>query len=162
MVLIKLYAYQMFRALAYIHSLNICHRDIKPQNFLVYPNTHCLKLCDFGSAKEIKRDTKNNVSYICARYYRAPELIFGSTQYDQSIDIWSAGCVLAEIILGQPLFLGDSSTDQLVEIIKIIGTPSIAEINQMNPNYTEFKFPNLKRKDLRDVFQKMQFRQPNT
>ena len=69
---------------------------------------------------------------------------------------------MAEIILGQPLFLGDSSTDQLVEIIKIIGTPSIAEINQMNPNYTEFKFPNLKRKDLRDVFQKMQFRQPNT
>ena len=60
-----------------------------------------------------------NVSYICSRYYRAPELIFGATDYTSNIDIWSAGCVLAELLLGQPIFPGDSGVDQLVEIIKV-------------------------------------------
>lgn len=59
------------------------------------------------------------MSYICSRYYRAPELIFGATDYTSNIDIWSAGCVLAELLLGQPIFPGDSGVDQLVEIIKV-------------------------------------------
>lgn len=59
------------------------------------------------------------MSYICSRYYRAPELIFGATDYTANIDIWSAGCVLAELLLGQPIFPGDSGVDQLVEIIKV-------------------------------------------
>ncbi len=82
-----------------------------------------------------------NVSYICSRYYRAPELIFGATDYTTAIDIWSAGCVFAELLLGQPLFPGDSGVDQLVEIIKVLGTPTREEIKAMNQNYTEFKFP---------------------
>ena len=61
------------------------------------------------------------MSYICSRYYRAPELIFGATDYTANIDIWSAGCVLAELLLGQPIFPGDSGVDQLVEIIKVGG-----------------------------------------
>jgi glycogen synthase kinase 3 beta len=64
------------------------------------------------------------VSYICSRYYRAPELIFGATSYDQAIDVWSVGCVMAELLLGQPLFPGESGVDQLVEIIKVLGTPT--------------------------------------
>jgi len=123
MILMKLYAYQAFRALAYIHALGICHRDIKPQNLLVNPDTHELKVCDFGSAKRLLKG-EVNVSYISSRYYRAPELIFGATDYSQSIDVWSVGCILAELILGQPLFPGDSGVDQLVEIIKVLGTPS--------------------------------------
>ena len=63
-----------------------------------------------------------NVSYICSRYYRAPELIFGSTEYNQAIDVWSVGCVIAELLVGQPLFPGESGVDQLVEIIKVLGT----------------------------------------
>ena len=94
----KLYAYQAFRGLAYIHALGICHRDIKPQNLLVDPDTHELKICDFGSAKRLSAG-EVNVSYICSRYYRAPELIFGATNYTQSIDVWSVGCVLAELLL---------------------------------------------------------------
>ena len=78
MLQIKLYMYQLFRSLAYIHSVGICHRDIKPQNLLLNPSTGVLKLCDFGSAK-ILIAGEPNVSYICSRYYRAPELIFGST-----------------------------------------------------------------------------------
>jgi serine/threonine protein kinase len=82
-----------------------------------------LKVCDFGSAKRLLKGT-NSVSYICSRYYRAPELIFGATEYTQAIDVWSVGCVIAELICGQPIFPGDSGVDQLVEIIKILGTPS--------------------------------------
>ncbi|CAB1347266.1 unnamed protein product, partial [Coregonus sp. 'balchen'] len=118
MVYVKLYMYQLFRSLAYIHSFGICHRDIKPQNLLLDPETAVLKLCDFG---------------------RAPELIFGATDYTSSIDVWSAGCVLAELLLGQPIFPGDSGVDQLV-----LGTPTREQIREMNPNYTEFKFPQIK------------------
>lgn len=77
----------------------------------------CSFLC-FPSAKQLVRG-EPNVSYICSRYYRAPELIFGATDYTANIDIWSAGCVLAELLLGQPIFPGDSGVDQLVEIIKV-------------------------------------------
>ena len=113
LIYVKLYLYQLSRALAHIHSLGICHRDIKPQNLLVNPDTQQLKLCDFGSAKALVKG-EPNVSYICSRYYRAPELIFGSTDYSTAIDIWSQGCVGAELLLGQPLFPGDSGVDQLV------------------------------------------------
>lgn len=77
-----------------------------------------LSLSSFFSAKQLVRG-EPNVSYICSRYYRAPELIFGATDYTSNIDIWSAGCVLAELLLGQPIFPGDSGVDQLVEIIKV-------------------------------------------
>ncbi|XP_020230291.1 glycogen synthase kinase-3 alpha-like, partial [Cajanus cajan] len=109
----------------------------------VNPHTHQLKLCDFGSAKVLVKG-EPNISYICSRYYRAPELIFGATEYTTAIDIWSAGCVLGELLLGQPLFPGESGVDQLVEIIKVLGTPTREEIKCMNPNYTEFKFPQIK------------------
>ncbi|KAG8067468.1 hypothetical protein GUJ93_ZPchr0005g15049 [Zizania palustris] len=105
LIYVKLYMYQLFRGLAYIHTVpGVCHRDVKPQNVLVDPLTHQVKICDFGSAKVLVAG-EPNISYICSRYYRAPELIFGATEYTTSIDIWSAGCVLAELLLGQVGFL---------------------------------------------------------
>ena len=86
MLQIKLYMYQLLRSLAYIHSVGICHRDIKPQNLLLNPSTGVLKLCDFGSAKILVAG-EPNVSYICSRYYRAPELIFGATNYTTNIGL---------------------------------------------------------------------------
>lgn len=148
---VKLYLYQLSRALAHIHALGICHRDIKPQNLLVNPKNQQLKLCDFGSAKALVQG-EPNVSYICSRYYRAPELIFGSTDYTTAIDIWSEGCVGAELLLGQPLFPGDSGVDQLVEIIKVLGTPTKEEIRSMNSNYIEFKFPQIKGCQWKKIF----------
>ena len=148
---VKLYLYQLSRALAHIHALGICHRDIKPQNLLVNPKNQQLKLCDFGSAKALVKG-EPNVSYICSRYYRAPELIFGSTDYTTAIDIWSQGCVGAELLLGQPLFPGDSGVDQLVEIIKVLGTPTKEEIRSMNSNYIEFKFPQIKGCQWKKIF----------
>lgn len=131
---IKLYMYQLARALAHIHGIGICHRycdsrmmylcvltmlrDIKPQNLLVDPARQVLKLCDFGSAKVLVQG-EPNVAYICSRYYRAPELIFGATNYSKLIDIWSMGCVVAELLIGAPIFPGSSGVDQLVEIIKV-------------------------------------------
>jgi len=150
-IYVKLYIYQLSRALAYIHSQGICHRDIKPQNLLLDPQSGILKLCDFGSAKMLVQG-EPNVSYICSRYYRAPELIFGSTTYSTAIDVWSMGCVLAELLLGQPLFPGESGVDQLVEIIKVLGTPTREQIHAMNENYTEFKFPQIKAHPWNKVF----------
>ncbi|CAD6885723.1 unnamed protein product [Tilletia laevis] len=151
MLLIKLYMYQLLRSLAYIHSIGICHRDIKPQNLLLNPHTGVLKLCDFGSAKILVAG-EPNVSYICSRYYRAPELIFGATNYTTNIDIWSTGCVMAELMQGQPLFPGESGIDQLVEIIKILGTPTREQIKTMNPNYMEHKFPQIRPHPFSKVF----------
>lgn len=167
---VKLYIYQLFRSLAYIHSQGICHRDIKPQNLLLDPASGVLKLCDFGSAK-ILVENEPNVSYICSRYYRAPELIFGATNYTTKIgmciaklapwsntdidaDVWSTGCVMAELMLGQPLFPGESGIDQLVEIIKVLGTPTRDQIRTMNPNYMEHKFPQIKPHPFNKVFRK--------
>lgn len=143
LLFVKLYMYQLLRSLAYIHFKGICHRDIKPQNLLLNPSTGVLKLCDFGSAKVLVRG-EPNVSYICSRYYRAPELIFGAVEYTCQIDIWSSGCVLAELLLGQPIFPGESGVDQLVEIIKVLGTPSRDQIHEMNPDYRDFRFPQIK------------------
>ncbi|KAI3958394.1 hypothetical protein MKW98_011082 [Papaver atlanticum] len=153
-IFVQLYTYQICRALAYIHTvIGVCHRDIKPQNLLVNPHTHQLKICDFGSAKMLAPG-EPNISYICSRYYRAPELIFGATEYTTAIDMWSAGCVFAELLLGQPLFPGESGVDQLVEVIKVLGTPTREEIKCMNPNYTEFKFPQIKAHPWHKVFHK--------
>uniref|UniRef100_A0A6A7GA61 Glycogen synthase kinase-3 beta isoform X3 n=1 Tax=Hirondellea gigas TaxID=1518452 RepID=A0A6A7GA61_9CRUS len=140
MTYIRVYVYQMCRALAYVHSLGICHRDIKPQNLLLDPHTHIVKLCDFGSAKILQKG-EGNVSYICSRYYRAPELIFEASDYTLAIDVWSLGCVFAELLKGVPLFQGQSGVDQLVEMIKILGAPTRAQILAMNHSYTQFRFP---------------------
>ncbi|KAF5455450.1 hypothetical protein F2P56_025023 [Juglans regia] len=154
LIYVKVYFYQICRALAYIHNcVGVCHRDVKPQNLLVNPHTHQVKLCDFGSAKALVTG-ETNISYICSRYYRAPELIFGATQYNTAIDMWSAGCVLAELLLGEPLFSGERAVDQLVEIIKVLGTPTREEIKCMNPNYTEFKFPQIKAYPWYKIFNK--------
>lgn len=145
LVYVKLFLYQSLRALAYLHNPkhNICHRDIKPQNLLIDPTTGVLKLCDFGSAKHMAHND-TSVAYICSRYYRAPELIFGATSYTTAVDLWALGCVAAEMLLGQPLFAGESTVDQMVEIIKVLGTPSKEEVAAMNKNYQEFKFPQVR------------------
>lgn len=105
MIAVKMFAWQLLRGLGYLHSMHIVHRDVKPQNILVEEDSYKLKLCDFGSAKRMDY-TNSSVSYICSRYYRAPELIFGSTHYGEKIDVWAAGCVIAEMIKMQPLFPG--------------------------------------------------------
>jgi serine/threonine protein kinase len=148
---IKIIAFQLLKGLNYIHSIGICHRDIKPHNVLIDSKNLSVKLCDFGSAKKLSQGDCN-VSYICSRFYRAPELIFSATKYTTAVDIWSAGCVIAELLINEPIFLGETSTDQLVEIIKVLGTPTRKQIYAMNPEYTKFKFPIVKCYTFKEIF----------
>jgi len=151
---VKLFSYQMLRSIAYCTGSGICHRDIKPHNILIYPESNILKLIDFGSAKKLQKgDT--NIAYICSRYYRAPELSFGATEYSFAIDTWSVGCVIAELLLGKPIFAGESNIDQVVEVIKVLGTPSKQQIKLMNPEYTEYRFPFIKSFPLSFIYRKV-------
>ena len=127
----------MLRALAYLHYNKIVHRDIKTTNLLVDPESQTLKLCDFGSAKLILTHKETSVAYICTRYYRAPELLLGYDHYGVEIDLWSAGCVIAELLRGgKVLFDGKNNTDQLIKIIKVLGTPTEEEVYKMNPKFS--------------------------
>lgn len=121
----RLYAYQLFRALAYMHgTARLCHRDVKPRNLLLHPAAGTLKLCDFGGSKNL-RDGRPNAWYVCSRRYRAPELLFAGHHgpaavcrgytiagYSTAVDVWSAGCVYAELMTGAQAYPGTGLTDQ--------------------------------------------------
>lgn len=130
----KAYTFQLARAMLYLHGLGVSHRDIKPSNILVDPSTIQLKICDFGSAKKLEPN-QPSVSYICSRYYRAPELIVGCSLYTTKIDIWGLGCVIAEMFLGKPIFQGHSPETQLKEIAKLLGPPPNTFFFKSNPQY---------------------------
>ncbi|KAJ5066872.1 protein kinase shaggy-related [Anaeramoeba ignava] len=151
LIFVKIYMFQLCRAISYIHRLQIIHRDIKPSNCLIDHQNGILKLSDFGSAKFYVQD-EESVCYICSRYYRAPELIFGSKSYTQKIDIWSLGCVFAELILGKPIFQGENGVDQLKKIILILGNPNEEEVKEMNP-FSQHRIPDFKKKDWNEFFE---------
>jgi mitogen-activated protein kinase 1/3 len=120
--------YQMLIGLEYLHSLDVYHRDMKPQNMLV--NRDCtLKICDFGLSRVATIGQNMNeaflwTNYVVTRWYRPPELCGRHVySYSKSIDIWSLGCIFAEMIRGKPLFKGQNSYDQLYAILDILGKP---------------------------------------
>ncbi|KAI5073569.1 hypothetical protein GOP47_0011582 [Adiantum capillus-veneris] len=123
----QFFLYQMLRALKFIHSANVFHRDLKPKNILA--NSDCkLKICDFGLARVTLNGASSAIfwtDYVATRWYRAPELC-GSfyTKYTTSVDIWSIGCIFAEVLTGQPLFPGRNVAHQLDLITDLLGTPS--------------------------------------
>ncbi|CAI4052502.1 hypothetical protein SUVZ_15G0290 [Saccharomyces uvarum] len=117
---IKLYTFQILRALLTLHSMNICHGDLKPSNVLIIPSSGIAKLCDFGSAQQLG-DNEDLKTYFCSRFYRAPELLLNLKNYTTQIDIWSLGCIIGEMIKGQPLFKGDNAKSQLEKIAILLG-----------------------------------------
>ncbi|XP_017602858.1 mitogen-activated protein kinase 19-like [Gossypium arboreum] len=123
----QFFLYQMLRAMKYMHTANVYHRDLKPKNILA--NANCkLKVCDFGLARVAFSDTPTTVfwtDYVATRWYRAPELCgFFFSKYTPAIDIWSIGCIFAEVLMGKPLFPGKSVVHQLELITDLLGTPS--------------------------------------
>lgn len=140
LIYVKLFAFQLFSALHILHSISITHRDIKPQNILIDKDKGVLKLCDFGSAKSLKPN-EESLCYISSRYYRSPELLFEYPFYSSSVDIWAAGCSIVELLMaGIPLFQGDSSVNQLLSILKVIGLPSNNDIMSINKKI-DFELP---------------------
>ncbi|XP_043785730.1 cyclin-dependent kinase-like 4 [Apis laboriosa] len=103
-----------------IRMLKIMHRDIKPENILISPNG-VVKLCDFGFARFVNSPNESCTDYVATRWYRAPELLVGDPRYGRPIDIWAVGCLYAEMMVGNPLFPGNSDVDQLYRITKILG-----------------------------------------
>ncbi|KAJ4768786.1 Mitogen-activated protein kinase [Rhynchospora pubera] len=130
----QFFLYQMLRALKYIHTANVYHRDLKPKNILA--NANCkLKICDFGLARVAFIDTPTTVfwtDYVATRWYRAPELC-GSffSKYSPAIDIWSIGCIFAEILTGKPLFPGKNVVHQLDLITDLLGSPSNETVSKV-------------------------------
>ena len=147
---LKLFSYQMLKCIGYLHSLGICHRDIKPQNILIDPADYTLKLCDFGCAKHLVK-TESNIAYICSRFYRPPELVIGATIYTTQVDVWSMGCVIAELVINKPIFAGKTATDQLLQIMKVLGTPTPEEIKAMNEKFKS-KLPQKEAKPWKEYF----------
>jgi len=126
---VRCFAFQILRALAHLDGSRIVHRDMKPENILLDPDTRAVKVADFGSAKVLGDGPSS--SYICSRWWRAPELILGAERYGTSVDWWSCGCIAAEMMLGHPLFMGESSWGQMYEIVRSLGTPSMEEVQAM-------------------------------
>ncbi|CAE6493850.1 unnamed protein product [Rhizoctonia solani] len=156
------FIYQTLRALKALHSANVLHRDLKPSNLLL--NANCdLKLCDFGLARSAlppPATAANDAStfmteYVATRWYRAPEVMLTFKEYTRAIDIWSVGCVLAEMLSSKPLFPGRDYHHQLSLILEVLGTPSLDDFYAINSTRSrEYirALPFRKKKNLAQLF----------
>eukprot|EP01017_Pseudomicrothorax_dubius_P043921 TRINITY_DN7381_c0_g3_i3.p1 TRINITY_DN7381_c0_g3~~TRINITY_DN7381_c0_g3_i3.p1 ORF type:complete len:416 (+),score=128.33 TRINITY_DN7381_c0_g3_i3:135-1382(+) len=151
---IQFFIYQILRSLKFLHTSNIMHRDLKPRNLLV--NSNCdLKLCDFGLARslEIEEQALDMTDYVATRWYRAPELLLAHKDYSPSVDIWSVGCILAELLRRKPFLPGVDTKNQLELIIDLLGTPSEADIEKIPKEKTRKMIRNMPKKACKDFNQ---------
>ncbi|KAI6181181.1 Mitogen-activated protein kinase [Aphelenchoides besseyi] len=148
---IRFLVYQILRGLKYIHSAGIIHRDLKPSNIAV--NEDCeLKILDFGLARHAESEM---TGYVATRWYRAPEIMLNWMHYTQTVDIWSVGCICAELITGRCLFPGSDHIDQLTRIMNVCGTPSeefLARISSEEARNYIRNVPTMQRKDFKTYF----------
>lgn len=143
---VRRYIYQLVQAIYWCHAHAVVHRDIKPENLLVNPKDGRLSLCDFGFARILPtKSTVQLTEYVATRWYRAPELLLGSTNYSLAVDQWAIGCIMGELIDGQPLFPGESDIDQLYIIQRVLGslTPEQTETFLRNQRFAGLKFPDM-------------------
>lgn len=148
---VQFLVYQILRGLKYIHTAGIIHRDLKPSNIAV--NEDCeLKILDFGLA----RPTENEMTgYVATRWYRAPEIMLNWMHYNQTVDIWSVGCIMAELLTGRTLFPGTDHIHQLNLIMEILGTPNeefMAKISSESARHYIRSLPKTEKRNFSDVF----------
>jgi len=144
-MLLKSYLYQLIRSIFFCHGHRILHRDLKPQNLLLDKSGQ-LKLADFGLARAFGVPLRTYTHEVVTLWYRAPEILLGSKVYSCPVDIWSVGCIFAEMATRQPLFPGDSEIDELYKIFRILGTPTEETwpgISRL-PDYKPTNFPKWK------------------
>ena len=127
--------YQLLKGLKYIHSGEIIHRDLKPSNILI--NSECLiKIADFGLARSVEKSNEEGdpimTEYVATRWYRAPEIVLGSSKYSKAVDVWSVGCILAELLNGKALFPGKSTLNQVELILEVLGKPSPHDVGELD------------------------------
>ncbi|XP_017904443.1 PREDICTED: mitogen-activated protein kinase 11 isoform X3 [Capra hircus] len=148
---VQFLVYQLLRGLKYIHSAGIIHRDLKPSNVAV--NEDCeLRILDFGLARQADEEM---TGYVATRWYRAPEIMLNWMHYSQTVDIWSVGCIMAELLQGKALFPGSDYIDQLKRIMEVVGTPSpevLAKISSEHARTYIQSLPPMPQKDLRSIF----------
>ncbi|XP_060020543.1 mitogen-activated protein kinase 11 isoform X2 [Lagenorhynchus albirostris] len=148
---VQFLVYQLLRGLKYIHSAGIIHRDLKPSNLAV--NEDCeLRILDFGLARQADEEM---TGYVATRWYRAPEIMLNWMHYNQTVDIWSVGCIMAELLQGKALFPGNDYIDQLKRIMEVVGTPSpevLAKISSEHARTYIQSLPHMPQKDLRSIF----------
>lgn len=139
----KSFLYQLLRGIAYCHQHRVLHRDLKPQNLLIN-REGALKLADFGLARAFGIPVRSYTHEVVTLWYRAPDVLMGSRKYSTPVDIWSVGCIFAEMVNGRPLFPGNTDQDQLQKIFKVLGTPnetmwpSCIELPDWKPDYPVF------------------------
>ncbi|KIY67507.1 Pkinase-domain-containing protein [Cylindrobasidium torrendii FP15055 ss-10] len=154
--LVKSFMYQLLKGTAFCHENQVLHRDLKPQNLLINRKGE-LKLGDFGLARAFGVPVNTFSNEVVTLWYRAPDVLLGSRTYSTSIDVWSCGCIFAEMITGVPLFRGRDNQDQLLHIMRVIGTPSDAQLKAMakdTPEVLNKSFPKYPRIPLSQVVPK--------
>uniref|UniRef100_A0A6B2LBW3 cyclin-dependent kinase n=1 Tax=Arcella intermedia TaxID=1963864 RepID=A0A6B2LBW3_9EUKA len=124
---IKFFLYQLLKGVEYCHKRRVLHRDLKPQNLLISKKDNTLKLADFGLARAFTVPVRNYSPEVVTLWYRAPEVLMGFKNYSTPIDMWSIGCIFAEMKNGKPLFTGKTTEQQLQSIFKGLGTPSVED-----------------------------------
>ena len=122
-MLVKSYTYQIIQGILFCHRRRVLHRDMKPQNLLI-DNKGIIKLADFGLARAFGIPVRVYTHEVVTLWYRAPEILLGSQRYSTPVDIWSIGCIFAEMVTKRPLFHGDSEIDQLFRIFRTLTTPT--------------------------------------
>ncbi|KAI8903027.1 kinase-like domain-containing protein, partial [Powellomyces hirtus] len=153
--LIKSYMHQLIKGIMFCHCHRVIHRDLKPQNLLIDQNG-MLKLADFGLARACGVPLRAYTHEVVTLWYRASEILLGSKTYSTVVDMWSVGCIFAEMCLRQPLFPGDLEIDELFRIFRILGTPNEETWPNVSalPDYKP-TFPVWGRKDLKTVVPKL-------
>ncbi|XP_066581529.1 cyclin-dependent kinase 2 isoform X2 [Prorops nasuta] len=149
--LVKSYLYQLLKAIAFCHVNCILHRDLKPQNLLIDKEGH-IKLADFGLARTYCIPLRTYTHEVITLWYRAPEILLGTKLYSNAVDIWSLGCIFAEMATRRALFPGDSEIDQLFRIFRTLGTPDETiwpGVSQLT-DYTSM-FPRWDARDLDEI-----------
>jgi cyclin-dependent kinase 7 len=149
---IKAYMLGMLNALCHCHENWVVHRDIKPNNFLI-SRDGMIKLTDFGLSRIYGAAQKRYTNQVFARWYRPPELLFGSTCYGPGVDIWALGCVFGELLLRKPLFVGETDVEVLSKVFNLLGTPDGDETWSGLKHMPAFvAFPSRDPKPLKTIF----------